>query len=168
MTELELPVVSADTSLVAALKRMWDSGRSGIVAEVRHDATLFTADELFDELTHCYEQKVPPLGMTLNEVEPHMVRLDLPSAGRVLKFGHRPGNRRSLEATLASVGAHYAILDIEQRIARILPISMAIGEPLLRRVVFCQCRGNPSHLWRPADVTQRRCRIDGEEVDCNQ
>jgi hypothetical protein len=166
MVELDLPILPESTRLPEALDFMRNAGRSGLVTEGPRGLILLTADELLDNLREQLKQH-QRVTVTLGQLEPRSVGLDVPPGARTPNFVTREVNRRGLDAALASSGAQYAILGAAAGRARVLAVSEAFGDPLMKASVMCKCLKDPTHIWRPVDLTvDGKCKMDNEGVDC--
>jgi hypothetical protein len=170
MADLEVPIVSDDIEISAALTEMMRARRPAVVIIRQTGPALFTSDQLLDELQQRRESPVPhrPLNVSLAELEPRTVRLNLASdtVGALL-LGHSAA-KRGIEAALTSSGAHYAVVGPGAGGLRIVTALDRFGDVLFQTPMMCVCKTDPTHIWRPSDLSDHgTCKVDDSAVDCS-
>ncbi len=114
MDEVEIPTISGESDLEAALKRMEKEDKSALVVDFREGPRLLFADELLPVLRE-RGGKLP-----IRDVPPSARAVRVPIPGGSITIPAPPGVRRGLDASFSSSGAQYAVVGIRGDQARVV------------------------------------------------
>jgi len=164
VVEFSLPFVDEGAHIDTALQLMRRVHCSGVVSEVEGGVVMYTADELL-ERAHQLTSEKKSLAVPLAVIVPHFPIAPASVAGAM----ERRSDRGALRAWLEQSGAAYALVNVtwDRRLAEIITGSDRLTEILQRAPVICQCSAEPTHLFRPDDVSNGKCSIDGAAVICS-
>ena len=161
MGEVELPVVSADTSIEQALETMRRAERSGIMGARSDDFVVLTDEDLIDGLRDHGYQKV-------GQIKPrHRTTVVTPDKPRFRTAIESRGLDNVLDQVLREDYQHFALHPVPGATFRVRTMAEAFAGALSRTVVVCTCKTNPRHKWRPQQLNDpSRCNLDGDSVNC--
>jgi hypothetical protein len=162
-----VPIVAPSTQIVAALTRMKEARRGAVAVTDGYTTSLFTADQLLDELKARLEAHVPA-NIPLSQLESRAVAFQIPEDMISALQQGLVAARRNVSLALASARAQYAPLLKTDETLAIFPGTDKFQETLYDVPVTCVCSADPEHCWRPTDVTSdRKCKLDGAAVTCS-
>jgi hypothetical protein len=159
--EVDLPIVSGETSIEAALEAMRAALRSGLVT-AREDRYVVLTDE---DLIDAFRERGP---REVAQVEPahrtFVISADLPRYQAMLG---RMGEFAAVDEFLRVNYGHFALAPTTGSVVAVRTISEAFASSLRQPVVVCTCTDDPDHKWRPAQLNDPgKCNLDGYKVNC--
>jgi len=159
MGEVDLTVVSGETSIEAALETMRTAMRSGVVTTREDRYVVLTDEDLIDafrERGHREVAQVEPAYRTL------VISPNLPGYRAMLE---RMEEFAAVDEFLRANYGHFALTP--GSVVAVRTISEAFAISLKQRVVVCTCTDDPNHKWRPAQLNDpSKCNLDGYKVNC--
>lgn len=162
MGEVELPYVTPAIGIESALDAMRREGRSGLVTTMPDGRpALFTDIELIDALRERGDLSIGAINPVSHAVT---IPEELPQRD-ILQHAIESG-REALFGLMDKFGADYAIAVPSRNMVSVVTAREDLMSALGRAVVVCRCTKDPSHVWRPAQLTGGKCSIDGEPVNC--
>jgi CBS domain-containing protein len=159
--EVDLPVVSGETSIEAALEAMRTAKRSGLVTAHKDRYVVLTDEDLIDAFREHGHREVA-------EVKPaHRTLVISPNLPRYRAMLERMGELAAVDEFLRANYGHFAVTPASGFVAAVRTISEAFAISLKQPVVVCTCTDDPSHKWRPAQLNDpSKCNLDGYKVNC--
>jgi len=159
--EIDLPVVSGETSIEAALEAMRTAMRSGLVTTRDDQYVVLTDEDLIDALRergHRDVAQVEPAHRTL------VIPANLPRSRTT--FGPM-GKSAALDEFLRDNDGDFALTPVTGSVVAVRTIRPAFAISLKQPVVVCTCTDDPNHKWRPAQLNDPgKCNLDGYKVNC--
>lgn len=161
MGEVDLPVVSGETSIEAALQAMRTAMRSGLVTAREGRYVVLTDEDLIDAFRERGHREVA-------QVEPaHRTLVISPNLPRYRAMLERMGEFAAVDEFLRANYGHFALTPVTGSVVAVRTISEAFAKSLKQRVVVCTCTDDPNHKWRPAQLNDpSKCNLDGYKVNC--
>jgi CBS domain-containing protein len=159
--EVDLPIVSGETSIEAALEAMRAAMRSGLVTTREDRYVVLTDEDLIDAFRERGHRQVA-------QVEPaHRTLVISPSLPRYRATLERMGASAAVDEFLRASYGHFALAPTTGSVVAVRTISEAFASSLAQRVVVCTCTDDPDHKWRPAQLNDSsKCNLDGYKVNC--
>lgn len=161
MGEVDLPVVSGETSIEAALAAMRIAMRSGLVTMREDRYMVLTDEDLIDAFRERGHREVV-------QVEPaHRTLVISPTSPRYRAMVKRVGEFAAVDQFLAANYGHFALMPPTGPNVAVRTISEAFANALNQPVVVCTCTVDSTHKWRPAQLNDpAKCNLDGYKVNC--
>jgi CBS domain-containing protein len=159
--EVDLPVVSGETSIEAALEVMRTSMRSGLVTARGDRYVVLTDEDLIDAFREHGRREV-------TQVEPaHRTLVISPNLPRYREMLQRMGEFAADDEFLRANYGHFALTPPTGSVVTVRTSSDSFATILKQRLVVCTCTDDPSHKWRRAQLNDpTKCNLDGYKVNC--
>jgi CBS domain-containing protein len=159
--EVDLPVVSGETTIEATLAAMRTAMRSGLVTAREDRYVVLTDQDLIDAFRERGHREVA-------QVEPaHRTLVISPNLPRYRAMLERMGEFAAVDEFLRANYGHFALTRPTGSVVAVRTVSEAFAISLKQPVVVCTCTDDPNHKWRPAQLNDpSKCNLDGYKVNC--